>query len=128
MAAVDRGNSRTGLLLWAGAILAVIVGSLSPGDSALIHVVDRLTSNISDKVVHFSAYVILASLPVLSVRSRGRAFGWAASMALLGLVLEIGQAWVPGRTPDVADEIANVLGVAVGILLALPVRRRLRLQ
>jgi VanZ family protein len=43
-------------------------------------------------------------------------------MVLVGMFLEIAQNFVPGRSPEVADAIANTLGVVCGIILAFPFR------
>src|ERR1700680_2320030 len=116
-------NQRTVVVLWFVAICAVTIGSLSPADSSFMFALDCL--DVNDKLLHFSAYVVLALLPMLGLRAKGIALGAAGSMALLGLLLELAQNFSPGRTPDIFDELANVLGVACGIALALPLRQRL---
>jgi VanZ family protein len=58
------------------------------------------------------------------MRRKLDAFVAAGSMTLLGLLLEVAQRFVPGRSPEVADEIANILGVACGTALAFPFRAR----
>jgi len=83
--------------------------------------VDRIP--VSDKILHFTAYVLLAGLAMLGFRRPQYALMAASSMALLGMFLEFGQHFVPGRTPDVADELANIIGVAGGITLAFPFRQ-----
>ena len=110
--------------LWLVTIIAVVVGSLSPSSSFLMRAMARI--HVQDKVLHFGAYVLLASFPVLGMRRTFDGFVAAASMALLGVLLEIGQRYVPGRTPDFADELANLLGVAFGMILAFPFRPRYR--
>lgn len=101
---------------------SVVAGSLSPADSSLIRAVASI--HVQDKVLHFVAYVLLASFSVLGIRGKLEAFVAAGSMTLLGLLLEIAQHFVPGRSPEVADEVANILGVACGIALAFPFRSR----
>ena len=120
MVKIHRGFA---LFLWSAAICVVLIGSLSPSDSALMRTVDGL--DINNKILHFSAYVCLAILPVLGIRKRNKALMAAASMVLLGLLVEFAQNLVPGRTPEVADEVANILGVASGIAIAFPFRRTL---
>jgi hypothetical protein len=105
---------------WLAAICAVIIGSLSTGNSSLMRAVGAL--GISDKVLHFAAYVLLAVLPVLGIKGNIRALAGAGSMVLVGLLLEVAQNFIPGRSPEVADEIANTLGVACGMALAFPFR------
>jgi VanZ family protein len=112
----------TARYLWLAAMAAVVIGSLSPADSSLMRAVAQV--HIQDKVLHFGAYVFLASFPVLGMRRKLEAFVAAGSMVLLGLLLEIAQHFVPGRSPEVADEVANILGVACGMALAFPFRAR----
>jgi VanZ family protein len=99
----------------------IVIGSLSPANSRLMAAVDRLP--VSDKTLHFTAYLVLAGLAVLAFSRPLDALFAAGSMALLGVLLEFGQYFSPGRTPDVWDEVANVLGVICGIALAFPFRR-----
>ena len=44
------------------------------------------------------------------------------SMFLLGILLEAGQHFSPGRTVELGDVIANGVGVICGALLGLPLR------
>ncbi len=113
-------------VLWPAAVGIVVVGSLSPGDSWLIGSIDRL--GIWDKALHFTAYFLLAVLPAIGFpRSDHRALERWFDGVLLGLLLEIAQKFIPGRTPEAADEFANALGVACGIILALPLRAAFRI-
>jgi len=102
----------------------VVLGSLSPANSSLMRAVASI--HVSDKVLHFVAYVFLASFPVLGMRRKFEALVAAGSMMLLGLLLEITQHFVPGRSPEIADEVANMLGVLCGMALAFPFRARSR--
>jgi VanZ family protein len=105
-------------LLWAASIFMV---------SSLPHVPVRMEHNL-DKVFHYLAYVLF-----------GAALSWggarremtAAAVAAIGIVYggsdEIHQLFVPGRSSDVRDWIADSLGVATGVALCLPYfARRLR--
>ncbi len=99
---------------------AVVLGSLSPANSFLIRTVASI--HIQDKILHFVVYVFLAIFPVLGMRRKFEALVAASSMMLLGLLLEITQHFVPGRSPEIADEVANMLGVLCGMALAFPFR------
>ncbi len=59
-----------------------------------------------------------------------RVEGWrlAGLMLALGVVTEVVQLGVPGRTPRLSDVVDDVLGVVVGLMLAFPVRRTHLLQ
>lgn len=79
----------------------------------------------ADKVEHLLMFfaVTLVAIPLL-----GR---WVSAGILAvilvnaGLVVEMYQAYEPGRTADIADFAFDQLGVALGWLAAIPVRRRL---
>jgi VanZ family protein len=43
-------------------------------------------------------------------------------MFVLGLLLEGGQQWMPGRAVEFGDVLANGAGVSCGALLGLPIR------
>lgn len=106
--------------LWVALMVCVAVGSLAPGGSALLGAVGRL--HISDKVMHFSAYLVLAALPVMGFRGRRRGIWAGLSMFLFGAALEAGQHFSPGRAVEMGDVVANGLGVACGVVLALRIR------
>ena len=50
-------------LIWLIGLAAVIVGSLAPAQSGVMHLIDL--GGINDKVEHFAAYAFLAALPSL---------------------------------------------------------------
>jgi VanZ family protein len=114
-------NKRTVILvLWAVLICCVVIGSLLPAASPVMVAVGRL--RISDKVLHFCAYLALSSLPVIGFRDRKRGIVAGLSMFILGLLLEDGQHFSPGRAVELGDVIANGAGVSCGVLLAPPIR------
>jgi CRP-like cAMP-binding protein len=92
-------------------IVVVAVGSLNGGSEQTIQV---------DKILHFTGYFILAFLFVLALRP---VLYVPALLALVagGFLIEVLQPY-NGRQMDVADGIANTLGVAVGAFVALLVR------
>jgi VanZ family protein len=94
--------------------MVVIVGSLLPGESPVMSAVAKLP--VSDKVLHFTAYLVLATLAAWAQRGWRASIWFAAGLALLGAGLELAQYFVPGRSPEVADELANVLGVCCGLV------------
>ena len=108
------------LALWVVLILCVIVGELLPAASPVMVDIGRL--HVSDKVLHFCAYLALSSLPVIGFRDRRRGIVAAFSMFLLGILLEGGQHFSPGRAVEFGDVIANGAGVSCGALLGLPIR------
>jgi VanZ family protein len=108
------------LALWAVLILCVIVGSLSPGGSPVVAAVGRL--HVNDKVMHFFAYLALSLLPVLGFQDRCSGLKAGLSMFVLGLLMEFGQHFSPGRAVELRDILANGAGVSCGALLGQPVR------
>ena len=115
-------ETRRALLLsfWAVLIGCVIVGSLAPATSTVMVDIGRL--QINDKVMHFCAYLALSFLPVVGFRDRRRGLTAGLAMFLLGVLMEAGQHFSPGRSVELGDVIANGAGVSCGALLGRPVR------
>jgi VanZ family protein len=107
---------------WVLQLAAVIVGSLLPGQM----VPDIVGAH--DKWAHFGGYVLLGFFPVIGVRSLRRGVSLALAAIPMGAALELLQHFVPGRTPDVFDALANSGGAIAGICVAGVLRRLLRLQ
>ncbi len=114
-----RPGARALRVLWIVALLLVIAGSLLPGSSLPIRELNYY--HVNDKVLHFLAYGVLAFLPALHER-RPALVGLVAAVVLIGVLLEFGQRWSPGRTFDLADMAANACGALCGLVLALPLR------
>ena len=108
------------LSLWAVMICCVVIGSLLPATSPVIVDIGRLY--ISDKLLHVCAYGALSLLLVIGFRDRRRGIVTGLSMFILGLVLEGGQHFSPGREVEFGDVIAGGAGVSCGFLLAPPIR------
>lgn len=73
----------------------------------------------ADKVAHFGFYGIMGFLFVLWRRETGKgamaAVVWAAIFAaLLGAVDEFHQQWIPGRSMDLLDWVADFAGGTAG--------------
>ena len=73
----------------------------------------------ADKVAHFGFYGIMGFLFVLWRREIGTgavaAVVWAAIfVAVLGAVDEIHQQWIPGRSMDILDWVADFAGGTAG--------------
>lgn len=116
-----RRNIRTIILaFWAVLLCCVVVGELLPAASPVMVAVGRL--HINDKVQHFCAYLALSLLPVIGFPDRRRGIVVGLSMFVLGVLLEGGQHFSPGRAVELGDVIANGAGVSCGALLGLPLR------
>lgn len=81
-------------------------------------------AGVSDKSLHFMAYLILVFLlwfSVSGVRTIDwrRLRPWLVLLALVayGIIDELFQGFVPGRSPDVMDFVADVAGVMLGMIL-----------
>jgi hypothetical protein len=108
------------LAFWAVFICCVVIGSLSPAASPVMVAVGRL--RINDKVMHFCAYLALSFLPVIGFQDRRRGLRACLSMFLLGVLMEAGRHFSPGRAVELGDVLANGAGVTCGVLLGQPVR------
>jgi len=73
---------------------------------------------LSDKWMHGFTFVALAVW--YSGQYARRSYGWLAlGLLIFGALIEACQSMVTYRTAEMADLIADVLGIAVGILIAL---------
>lgn len=96
-------------LAWAG-LIGIL--SLLPGDA----LPPLPPFSGADKLAHAGLYLALGFLLAWSLRS-------PSSLALIGIVLliglygyglELGQLYVPGRSYDLLDALANVAGAGLG--------------
>jgi len=110
--------SRPILILWGVSIGAVVFLSLVPRVELPVDFWN------ADKLYHCAAYGWLALLPVIGFADRRTALYAALSAILLGILLEVGQYFVPGRMFSVPDILANMLGVILGIFLGRFIRKR----
>jgi VanZ family protein len=94
--------------------MAIIFGASSLAEPGL-------PGGVSDKSGHFFGYLLL-SVVLVRALAKGRVAGitWQTiALAALGATLygvsdEIHQRFVPGRSPDLADIVADGLGAAAG--------------
>ena len=75
----------------------------------------------SDKVAHFCAYALLAFLTARALWHYGqfRSARWGGALVAIayGVSDEFHQSFVPGRTSDWRDLVADAIGAAVGASL-----------
>lgn len=114
------GRSPSGFGLWAPVVayMALIFG-LSAMSAP------PAPPQVNDKLEHFFAYGGLALLALrATTRARWASLSWTtagvawAIAAAYGVSDEVHQAFVPGRTPDAADVLADALGAAVALIVA----------
>lgn len=103
-------------LALAAGVVAVILLSVTPRPVPTSGVL------LSDKAQHLAAYAALALAGGLGFA--GAAARVVVGVFALGLALEGVQAFVPGRLAGLDDVVANTLGVALGIIVAMVVNRR----
>jgi VanZ family protein len=106
-------------MVWAALIGLVVIGSLLPAATVPIRMIGAL--HINDKALHTVAYVSLAFLPALYERRRRLAY-IAVGLVALGVLLEFGQLWSPGRSFEIGDMLADAAGVIAGTSIGLWVR------
>ncbi len=85
----------------------------------------------TDKGVHGGMYFVLGVLSARALRMTGarRPRDVAALLAALvtfGMLDEVHQAWIPGRSADIADWVADTTGGALGLALSLATAPRRR--
>lgn len=100
-------------LVWFALGLAILAGSLLPnlGPSSF-----HIPLPHADKLVHFSAWALLAVFaPLLLLRFASR-LAAASALFLMSGAIELAQAFLPTRSASFGDLAANGLGILVGTL------------
>lgn len=105
-------------MLWAAFILLL---TSIPG-SDIPHV-SLLSFRGSDKLVHATMYAIFALLATHSLLRAGRPLRQVVLTVILGIALfaaldEWHQQFIPGRSMDLFDWLADIFGATMGILVA----------
>ena len=94
-------------LLFAAYLAAIVFASLAPPRQIAV-------MGGSDKWFHLAAYLGLAIVAWLALRSQ-QSFRWGLlALGLLGIALELLQGMIPGRHPSLFDGVANVAGLLLG--------------
>jgi VanZ family protein len=83
-----------------------------------------------DKLLHAAEYALLGFLLMLGLRRAGVEAPYAAVTVGIAYAAsdELHQAFVPGRTADPLDALADVAGVLLGVLLVLRLYRPARVE
>ncbi len=72
-----------------------------------------------DKANHILAFASLAGAAMLAFSpARSKPAVIAALLVVYGILIEVLQSFVPGRTADAADVVADAVGIALGLLAA----------
>ncbi|MBW3659159.1 MAG: VanZ family protein [Actinobacteria bacterium] len=100
-------------------VYAVILGLSSVPGSSL-----EDTPAWLSVVGHAAGYAALGAAIHHAWQGRGGALAAVALAVVLGVVNELQQGLVPGRSPDVADVAVDALGALAGVLVRLVARQR----
>ena len=76
-----------------------------------------------DKLGHFALYGSITLGAALLVRTRQQAIGAALAIIIVGILDEFRQLFQGGRNFDIADVLANLGGISLGLLTALILMR-----
>lgn len=79
----------------------------------------------TDLLGHLLLFAVMTAALITFARSRVQIVSLSILSIAYGIALECAQAYVPGRTFDVADAVANALGGMIGCTLALIMLERL---
>jgi len=108
--------------VWGLLLVVVSTGELLPGDAPPIAFLAE--AHFSDTVMHFAAFAALAFIPAFGLRAVAVSL-CLFSTELTGIALEFAQAFIPGRSCDYRDFLANSFGLLSGTAAALVIRSRL---
>jgi len=84
---------------------------------------DVMPQDISDKIVHLTAYAGAAMLWCWAATNRRALLLALPILICYGVGLEFAQGLTPDRTPSIGDAIANSLGVIIGLGVFLLIQR-----
>lgn len=98
--------------VWTGVILTITSWPSPPSP-------DGLPAG-TDKLIHFSMYAVLGLLVGRAMRARGgaRLLVTVAVLSACAAADEWHQSWIPTRSSDVRDWVADTMGATVGIVAA----------
>lgn len=101
--------------------LAIVIGCLLPGGS-----LPDATLWSFDKLIHFGIFAGFGGLWMEAMKQPvGRRAMWVALGGIFfAAATELLQGFAPGRSPELFDLLADVVGLAVGIAVYALVRRR----
>ncbi len=78
----------------------------------------------ADKLQHMAAFVCLSACAALSLRpGHSRLFSAGLAMLAFGLLIELVQFYIPERSADWQDVLADAVGIAAGLATVALARR-----
>jgi VanZ family protein len=101
-----------------GVMACILAGTSWPHPPSMPHE--------SDKVIHFTSYATLAASVGWAARTRQfrRILGWVAVVSFLGAADEWHQQFIPSRSMDLRDWMADTAGAVTGLSLVTALARR----
>ena len=79
----------------------------------------QLPFGLSDKLIHFTGYWAMAAVVAGFCHEARGVLRWGVFAVVVGGLVEIGQHFVPMRSMDFDDFLADAAGAIWGVLLAL---------
>ena len=92
-------------------VLVIVILSLLPQGQISIQPL------FNDKLAHFITYFILTFVALLSSNQKHSLLSILVIQILIGICLEVAQSFIPGRTPEFLDVLANSFGVMFGAIV-----------
>jgi VanZ family protein len=108
---VDERTKQILFRLWCLTWLAILVASLWP--------LQQMPFGLSDKLIHFAGYWAMAAAVAGFCHEARGVLRWGVLAVAIGGLVEIGQHFVPMRSMDFNDFLADTAGAVCGVLLAL---------
>jgi VanZ family protein len=106
------------LVLWLLYAAAVVYSCLLPAADIPFEELPN------DKILHFLSYLPFGVLPFRTFRTVRASLLAAGVGPVIGVLVEFAQSMSPGRTPEVADAVANTLGVLCGVAIGFVIRAK----
>lgn len=112
-------RERVGVFCFA-VVAAIVLVSLLPASTSAYQMLLRVSPG--GRWDHFLIYGIAGGLALFACQRRRSALVICIGLGVLGAILEIAQRSIPGRVFDPMNELANLMGLTAGLLLAMNLR------
>jgi len=100
-------KNRYFFIAWIFCIAAIVYNSLLTAAGSPLF-------SMQDKVLHAAAYAVMTFCGIRGLRMR---IIWVAAIGFcLGCAMEYAQSFIPGRDMSAWDQVANIVGIATGMM------------
>jgi VanZ family protein len=103
-------------VLLAALVLAIALLAFTPGEVPM-------PTLGQDKLNHATAFAALSAVGLLSRRATASPVRVAVAALLYGVLIELVQSRIPGRSAELADLLADTVGIVLGLALVRALRR-----